>query len=471
LRVVSAEASQWPGWLRRHTGIEHAGTPRTFFAWTTISLSLFVIAYVGGWNAAKYPIALGYDYNSTAIYMHVVLSDHRIPTQSETLEGRQPPVYYIVGGLAARAGHRLFHWEEAKTTAGGVPENSYRGAQILNVVFVLLTALLLLSLARTVAPRSPPVWAAALAFFAFLPVVAKTEAMIHPEPLNMLLSTTAVWLATNIVRRPSLSRRLLILLVAVLAVGLATRASIIFTAAAIAVALAVRYARHLHPRRLARHAVPLALVVVLVGAVGYWILAGQHSGSLVALGNIGAHASGSRRAFFRIPIKLMFSGPFRTHYVNSAIGETYTEIWGDWIGAFAWSTYQGSPTGTILAVLKDQSWIGFIPTLLAVAGYVALLLTAITRRRDLLALALVPPIAMAGYLLRSYQDFSPDGDLLKASYVLTTAPIWALGFGVAFDRLGRFKLVRLGLTATLMVFAVMELRFMMYGVRVGFPPF
>ena len=50
---------------------------------------------------------------------------------------------------------------ELRTTEGAalLPENSYTGAQALNVFFVLLTGVLLLSLARTVAPRSPIVWA------------------------------------------------------------------------------------------------------------------------------------------------------------------------------------------------------------------------------------------------------------------------------------------------------------------------
>jgi hypothetical protein len=144
---------------------------------------------------------------------------------------------------------------------------------------------------------------------------------------------------------------------------------------------------------------------------------------------------------------------------------TYTEIWGDWIGAFAWSSYSGAPWPPALAVLKDQSWIGLLPTALAIAGWVMLLARSLRRRPELIAVALLPLIAGFGYLYRSYLFLSADGDLLKATYLLTTAPAWALGFGVAFGALGRFPLLRVGVATCLLVFAILEVRFMLYGIR------
>jgi hypothetical protein len=467
---VSADPNQLASRLPGTSSLARLRARPDVLAWLAIGVSFVAMATVGAWNAAYYPMALGYDYNSTANYMHVVLTDHRLPTYAESAESRQPPVYYIVGGLAARAGHRFFGWNQGLTPE--LPENSYTGAQALNVFFVLGTALLLLSLARTVAPRSPTVWAAALAFFAFLPVVAKTAAMVHPEPMNMFLSTLAVWLATKIVRAPALSARLLGLLVLVLAIGLATRASIVFTAAAIAIGLAVRYGRHLNVRRSRRQAGAILLTGALVAALVAWLAAGgAHSGSLAALAHPFTRTSANRDAFFRIPFESLFTTPYRPHFVNSAFGETYTEIWGDWLGSFAWSSYMITPSAAALSVLKNQNWIGIVPSLLAIAGYVLLLFHALRRRREFLALALIPPFALAGYLFRTYQTPSPDGDLIKASYVLTTAPIWALGFGLAFAKLGRFRLTQLGIGAVLVVFAVLELRFMMYGIRDGQPPF
>lgn len=434
------------------------------FTRLAICIALAAILCVGLWNAWRFPIALGYDFGSNAAYMHAVFHEHRLPTKDESAEYRQPPVYYVVGGAAARAGRIVFHWNEAPDNQG--PERSFRGAQILNVAFVFLTALLVLSLARTLAPGRPVVHVSAVAFFAFVPVVAKTAAMFHPEPLNMLLSTLAVWLAIEIARGAAHRRRLFFFLVLALLLGAGTRASNVFTALAVAIALLVALRPRMHALR--AHAAPIAAGVVVVGAVGFWLLHGAHVGNLTPTWNV---TGNSHAAFFDLPSSTLFTHPYRPFFLNQAIGETYTEIWGDWIGSFAWSTYAGAPAGTALAVLKDQNWIGVVPTLLALGGYLLLCREAL-RRRELLAVALVPPIAIAGYLLRSYQQLSPDGDLFKASYILTTAPIWALAFGLAFDRLGRFRLggvpyVQIALGVALVFFAGMDLRFVLYGVRDG----
>ena len=42
---------------------------------------------------------------------------------------------------------------------------------------------------------------------------------------------------------------------------------------------------------------------------------------------------------------------------------------------------------------------------------------------------------MLGYLYFTVSYPTSDGDVLKASYMLTTAPAWALAFGYAVDRL------------------------------------
>lgn len=451
--------------LRRSWLGERVARVEAIGATTVIVVSLVVIAFVGCWNAMRYPIALGYDYRANVDYMHVLLDQHRLPTEEETAEANQPPLYYLVGGLAARAGN-LFGWYEEPST--DLPEHTYRGAKLLNVGFVLLTALLLLSLARLALPRSPAAWAAALGFFAFLPVVSKTAAMVHPEPMNMFLSTLALWLSAKLLGGP-FRRRLLLLLVVALVAGLATRASAVFTAAAVVVALAVDYLPRIDPRRAARHAPVVAVVAVAFVAVAFWVHRGAHIGTLANLFTAGT--SIDRSHFFDLPLEAMFSTPFRSHFATAGFAVTYTEIWGDWIGALAWSPFMGSPTGKTLAVLKDQSWIGVLPTLLALAGYALLAYRVVRRRRDLLAVVLVPPIALAGYFTRSYQQLTPDGDVFKASYVLTTAPIWALGFGIAFDRLRRFRIVQVGLACAFVVFAVMELRFMLYGLRDGNPPF
>ena len=115
---MSAAESQWPAWLRRRTGVEFLGPPNLFFARLTIALSLGAILYVGAWNAAKYPISLGYDAQPNAAYIHILLDQHHIPRPDQSGEANQPPAYYLVAGVAARLGHKIFHWTDTETYPG-----------------------------------------------------------------------------------------------------------------------------------------------------------------------------------------------------------------------------------------------------------------------------------------------------------------------------------------------------------------
>ena len=216
--ITPGATTAWPSWARRLIYVEALGEPARFAAWLGIGLAFLVLGYVGVWNAQHYPIPLGYDAQGHVDYAHTLLHDHRLPTVADASEYRQPPGYYAVAGVAALLGQKVFGWHEDKPYAA-LPETSYRGAQYLNVIFVLATALLLLSLARMAAPERPAVWAAALLFFAFLPVVAKTEAMFHPEPLNMLLAAAAVWLTTRILTRGRFDVRRTVGLALLLAAG------------------------------------------------------------------------------------------------------------------------------------------------------------------------------------------------------------------------------------------------------------
>ena len=469
---MSSVDSQWPAWLRRRTGVEFLGPPRLFFAWLTIALSLMMIVFVGAWNAAKYPIVLGYDVGSNVAYAHVLLDEHHIPTPSQSAEAHQPPGYYFVAEIAARAGHEIFGWLEARPFTAQLPEASYRGAQILNTVLVFATALILLLLARLIAPERPEVWAASLAFFAFLPVVSKTAAMFHPETLNMFISAAAILIATRIMRARRLSLGPVTLLAFTLLAGFLVRASTLFTLIAIAIGLAVVFGSSRVRVHLSRRSWVLAVAgLVAIFAAGLLLVTRQPDLIRGLTHPGGSSVVATRSNFFHFDLASMFRTPYRPNFVNEAFPVTYAEIWGDWIGSFAWSAYMITPPAQALRVLQDQMWIGVVPTLLAIAGWLMLAARSLRRRPELVALAALPVVAVGGYLARSYQLMSVDGDLLKASYVLTTAPVWALGFGVAFAALKRYPRARLALGVLLVAFAILELQFMLYGVRDQHPIF
>jgi len=61
---------------------------------------------------------------------------------------------------------------------------------------------------------------------------------------------------------------------------------------------------------------------------------------------------------------------------------------------------------------------------------------------------------------------TPDGDVIKATYMLTTLPAWALAFGYATERAvrGRAGVV---LVVLLAAAALVSLRFSIYGNPLG----
>lgn len=436
-----------------------APVPAPTWVRAAIACLFALMLFVGLWNAARYPVMLGYDAQEHITYADGLIHNGRTPTAAEGGEYYAPPGYYAIAGAATWVGEKI-----------GLAE-PHQAAQYLNVVFVLLTGALLLVLARLLFPRKPGVWVSTLGFFALLPVVAKTAAMFHPETLNMLMSTAAVTLATWMLLRRRFALRWLFLLGLTLGAGQLVRASSLFTFAAVALALLAALAtpsfrRHMPLRRIGLAAAALALVAVPWYARQIVTHKTQPGLSLSSLRFSPARPGGP--PFFALSLDDVFNRPVRPFYKTEVLPETYTEIWGDWMGSFAWSGYSAGPSPQALKVMQDQSWIGVLPTFLAIAGWLALAVLAARRRLEripLMPLLLLPVIAVGAYLWRAYVLPSPDGDLTKASYLLTTVPAWALGFGLAIDRLSRRRLLAFGIAAALLAFGILELRFILYGIR------
>lgn len=430
-------------------------------AWARVAIAcLFALMlFVGVWNAARYPIMLGYDAQEHITYADGLIHNGRTPTVAQGGEYYAPPGYYAIAGAATWVGGKI-----------GLAE-PHQAAQYLNVVFVLLTGALLLILARMVFPGRPGVWVSALGFFAFLPVVAKTAAMFHPETLNMLMSTAAVTLATWMLLRRRFALRWLCLLGLTLGAGQLVRASSLFTLAAVALALLAALATPSFRRHMPLRRIGLAVAAVALIAVPWYarqIITHKTQPGLSISSFRFSPAQPGGPPFFALSLDDVFNRPVRPFYKNEALPETYTEIWGDWMGAFSWSGYSAGPSPEALKVMQDQSWIGVLPTILAITGLLGLWVLAARRRLEripLMPLLLLPVIAVGVYLWRAYVLPSVDGDLTKASYLLTTVPAWALGFGFVVDRLSRRRLLALGIAAALVAFGCLELRFILYGIR------
>jgi len=77
-----------------------------------------------------------------------------------------------------------------------------------------------------------------------------------------------------------------------------------------------------------------------------------------------------------------------------------------------------------------------------------------------LLVALLPGLGLLGYLYFTVSYPTPDGDVLKASYMLTTAPAWALAFGYGLDRLP--ARLRIAAAVVLAASALAALPFLLY---------
>ena len=386
------------------------------------------LALVAGWNAYKYPSGAGYDVTQHREYADLLIHHGEIPGSGTRSEYYTPPGFYALAGAATVLGEHVH------------PGDPHKLGQVLNWLVLLATAVVLWALARELFPGRPWIQVGALAYFCFLPVVLRVGAMFHPEPLSMLLTAIALLLAARMLRRRDYRWQLAVATGVALGLGQLVRAFSLWTLAAVVIALAV-----------ARAWRPLVVVVVATAVVAspWYIRQAVKYGNPVFDRPTPHNSIWDRRpASFYVGLGLpeVFTDPFRPSFRNKAIPTTYSEVWGDYFGV-----WRGSR--------ERESFLGLLPTLLAVGGWLFLLVRSL-RAPPRLVVALLPGLGLLGYLYFTVSYPTPDGDVLKASYMLTTAPAWALAFGYALDRLpGRIRLVVAGVLAAS---ALAALPFLLY---------
>ncbi len=216
-------------------------TSRTRGRRPLVAICVFV-ACLGLWNAAHYPTGSGYDAGAHMQYADGLIPGWKLPHPSKTTatEYYTPPGFYFLAGSV--------DWV-ARELGSGDPD---RAAQVLNIAYWLGTILLVAAIARELWPGRRRIELGAAAFVALLPVVVETEAMFHPEPLSLLLSTLALWLCVRTFANP----RYMIALGVTLGTAQLVRAFALWTVAAVVLAL-------LAGRRWRELTVVLALAVVI----------------------------------------------------------------------------------------------------------------------------------------------------------------------------------------------------------------
>ncbi len=385
-------------------------------------------ALVAGWNAYKYPSGGGYDVRQHREYADLLIHHGEIPGPETRSEYYTPPGFYALAGAATVLGEHVHSGDPHKL------------GQVLNWLVLLATAGALWLLARELFPRRPWVQVFALGFFCFLPVVVRVGAMFHPEPLSMLLSAVALLLTARMLGRRDYRWQLAVATGLALGLGQLVRAFSLWTFAAVVLAFLV-----------ARAWRPLAVVVVAVAVVAspWYIRQAIKYGDPVFDRPTPQEAIWERRParfYFGLGTPEVFTEPVRPHFRNEAIPTTYSEVWGDYFGV-----WRGNR--------ERQSFLGLLPTLLALAGWIVLLVRS-RRVPARLPVAALPGLALLGYLYFTVSYPTPDGDVLKASYMLTAAPAWALAFGYAVERLP--LRVRLVVGAVLTASALASLPFLLY---------
>jgi 4-amino-4-deoxy-L-arabinose transferase-like glycosyltransferase len=410
-----------------------------------VAICVFVVA-LGLWNAAHYPTGAGYDAPDHLCYANGIFPGFDLPHRdSLTCSGEYytPPGFYLAAGVV--------DWL-AKQTGYGDPD---RAGQVLNMLFWLGTVLLVAAIARALWPGRRRIELGAAAFVAFLPVVVETSAMFHPEPMSLFLSTLALWLCVRTFSNPRYAWALGVTLGAAQLV----RAFALWTVAAVAIGLFV-----------GRRFRSLAIVLVLAALIPapWYIHQRLTYGGQPEFPQPASHHTLGASFFVNPGLPGVFTKPFRPHHHTLAIATTYDSIWGDYWGIWAWHACSPCKTGVPVVtkpsssarhLLQLQSLLGLVPTLLALVGWV-LFARESTHRREALAVTLLAPLALIGYLYFAVVYWPKDGDLLKATYMLTATSAWAIGFGYALDRLrGRLWQVT---CALLVVFALLELPFLVY---------
>ncbi len=386
------------------------------------------LALVAGWNAYKYPSGAGYDVRQHREYADLLIHHGKIPGPESRSEYYMPPVFYALAGVATVIGEHVHSGDPHKL------------GQVLNWFVLLATAGVLWLLARELFPRRPWLQLSALAFFCFLPVVLRVGAMFHPEPLSLLFCSIGLLLATRMLGRHEYRWRLAVATGVALGLAQLVRAFSLWTFAAVVLGFAAA--------RAWRPLVVIVLATVVVTAPWYVRQAIEYGNPVFDRPTKHEAIWNRRHARFYVGLGLpqVITDPIRPHFQNEAIPTTYSEGWGDYCGV-----WRGSR--------RDQSIIGLLPTLLAVVGW-AVLLARSRRLPARLPAALLPGLGILGYLYFTISYPTPDGDVLKASYMLTTAPAWALAFGYAVDRLpGRARLV---VAAVLAASALASLPFLLY---------
>jgi hypothetical protein len=369
------------------------------------------------WNAWRFDWLRGYDAFANDLYASVVANDLRLPSTSESGVWHTPPLWFALAGALRRLAD----------AAGWAPVQ--RPGQLLAAAAGLAVCAVAFLLARALWPERRGLHLVALVLTAATPALVRASAMYHPETLAAALTGGGLVIAVRGLRtRPTLATGAGA--GALLGLAALTRAWAVPVFCAVLLVFAIDALRR-------RAWAPVVAVAVVFGVlVGPWLVNQQlaHGSALAFNRPPPTVALVHRRpaSFYLGPRMLdVFEQPVTPRFRNELVPHLYADWWGDW--ALTWDTPPPPAPGQLLEEgVSDarvrQNAVGLVPTLLALAGLVSLVLLAVARRN--LAFGVVPLSAAAlgaAYLLFAVRYPSTDGDTIKATYLLALLPCASVG--------------------------------------------
>jgi hypothetical protein len=412
-----------------------------------IVLVLAGYAALVGWDVFHYDWLRGYDAYANSLYSDVIREHHRLPTEMETGVWHTPPLFFVLAALI----------------------DSHRAVQVVDGLAALVVVALAGLIARELFPRSRTIQLGALAFAALTPVLTRTAVMYHPEPLATALGVAGLYVVVRALVRGRVGPWTGAGAGLLFGLGTLTRTWALALAAAAVLGLLLR--ARLERERDAVWAACAVVGVVLALSLPWFVNQAHAHGNPFAFNRPAPdEAFFSRRPasfYTSLDLDAVFSRPYAPNYLNHLWPVVYTDWWGDYWRYFELPDEYISTPPELPPKYENprvrQSYVGLAPSLLAVAGFVGLLVVGI-RGRALALLLLPASVVLLGLVFLVFQISYPhaDGDTIKAAYLLNgVAPLsvcaaWAL---VSLGRAGR--LVMIAVVALLAYAAFLDVDFLL----------